>query len=136
MPINVVAAVIKKNNKYLIVQRNKNKHMGLNWEFPGGKQEKEESITMTISRELREELGIEVKVGIKLVEFDHSYTHKKLHFVVHLCELISGTPKPLSSQEVRWVQFKDLQNYPFPKANLYMISSLKEYLLTSQTMMN
>ena len=35
--INVVAAIIKKNNQYLIVQRNKNKHLGLKWEFPGGK---------------------------------------------------------------------------------------------------
>ena len=32
---NVVAAIIKKYNQYLIVQRNKNKHLGLKWEFPG-----------------------------------------------------------------------------------------------------
>ena len=37
---NVVAAIIKKNNQFLIVQRNKNKHLGLKWEFPGGKFKK------------------------------------------------------------------------------------------------
>ena len=34
---NVVAAIIKQDNQYLIVQRNRNKHLGLKWEFPGGK---------------------------------------------------------------------------------------------------
>ena len=38
--IDVVAAVIKKNNKYFIAQRNKQKHLGLHWEFPGGKVDK------------------------------------------------------------------------------------------------
>ena len=40
---NVVAAIIKKNNQYLIVQRNKNKQLGLKWEFPGGKLHENES---------------------------------------------------------------------------------------------
>lgn len=130
-----VGLILNKNQDVLIDQRLDEGSMGGMWEFPGGKKEKDESIEMTIARELREELGVEVKVGKKLIEFDHSYTHKKLHFIVHLCELISGKPKPLSSQEVRWVKLSDLQNYPFPKANSYMISALKEYFLISKTKM-
>ncbi len=99
-------------------------------EFPGGKQENNESIEHTITRELREELGIKVKVGHRLMAFDHSYTHKQLHFIVYLCELVSGIPKPITSQEVRWVKIDDLHNYPFPKANSKIIASLKEYLLS------
>ena len=41
---NVVAAIIKKNNQFLIVQRNKNKHLGLKWEFPGGKVKENETL--------------------------------------------------------------------------------------------
>ena len=50
MPVNVVAAIIKKNNNYLIVQRNKNKYMGLKWEFPGGKVENNESFKKALLR--------------------------------------------------------------------------------------
>ena len=59
---NVVAAIIKKNNKYLIVQRNKNKHLGLKWEFPGGKVDKNESFESALKREIHEELNIEINI--------------------------------------------------------------------------
>ena len=43
---DVVAAIIVKNNNYFIAQRNRNKHMGLCWEFPGGKVEKNETFEL------------------------------------------------------------------------------------------
>ena len=49
---NVVAAIITQNNTYLIVQRNKNKHLGLKWEFPGGKVNFNESFEEALSREI------------------------------------------------------------------------------------
>ncbi len=55
---NVVAAIIKKNNQYLIVQRNRNKHLALKWEFPGGKVQDNETFTEALSREIKEELNI------------------------------------------------------------------------------
>ena len=103
--------------------------MGGMWEFPGGKQEEGESMQMTIMRELQEELGIKVKIKEMLLEFDHLYSHQKLHFVVHLCELISGNPKPLTSMQIKWVKVQDLVNYAFPAANAKMITSLKKYLI-------
>ena len=51
---NVVAAIIKKDNQYLIVQRNKNKHLGLKWEFPGGKVDENESFESALKREIQE----------------------------------------------------------------------------------
>ena len=47
---NVVAAIIKKDNEFLIVQRNKNKHLGLKWEFPGGKVDENESFESALKR--------------------------------------------------------------------------------------
>ena len=52
-PTNVVAAIIKKNNRYLIVQRNKNKHLGLKWEFPGGKVKSDETLEESLIREIK-----------------------------------------------------------------------------------
>ena len=59
---NVVAAIIKKNNKYLIVQRNRNKHLGLKWEFPGGKVKNNETFEEALNREIQEELNIKIKI--------------------------------------------------------------------------
>ena len=66
--INVVAAIIKKNNYYLIVKRNKNKHLGLKWEFPGGKVEKNETFEDALRREIKEELDIKINIIEKFSE--------------------------------------------------------------------
>ena len=63
---DVVAAIIKKDNLYLIAQRNKNKYMGLTWEFPGGKVESNETFHEALSREIQEELNIQINVHKKL----------------------------------------------------------------------
>ncbi len=126
-----IGIIINNCGHVLIDQRLEELSMGGMWEFPGGKKEREESIEMTITREIREELGINVKVGAMLIKFDHSYSHKELHFVVHLCELISGVPKPLSSSQLKWVNIQELSDYPFPAANKKMISALKQYLINN-----
>ena len=121
--------IINNAGEVLIDQRKDDQTMGGMWEFPGGKQERGEAIESTIVRELYEELDIEVKVLKKLIEFDHSYTHKKLHFVAFTCKLISGQPKPLASLKIKWVQPENLVHYPFPAANQRIINALKEYLV-------
>ena len=123
-PVNAAVALIDVDGRVLISKRPDNKAMGGMWEFPGGKQEPGEPIRDTISRELREELAIEVSVEQELVQVDHAYSHKKLRFVVHLCDLMAGKPQPLCSQQVRWVQPNELENYAFPAANTKIIESL------------
>ena len=65
-----------------------------------------------------------MSVGDHLITVDHAYSHKKLRFVVHLCTWRSGEPKPLASQQVRWVRPDDLGNYAFPAANARIIEAL------------
>ena len=65
---NVVAAIIKKNNQFLIVQRNKNKHLGLKWEFPGGKVQESETFEKALLREINEELNITIIIHEKIAE--------------------------------------------------------------------
>ena len=123
-----IGIVFNKNGELLIDQRLENSRMGGMWEFPGGKKNSEESIEMTIERELKEELDIVVKVGPKLLSFEHAYTHKKLHFTVHICEWKSGEPKPLTSQKLLWVSPERLSDFPFPAANTKIISELYKHL--------
>ena len=77
---------------------------------------------------MKEELGIEVDVGKELISFEHSYSHKKLYFIVHLCELITGVPQPLASQKVLWADPHSLDQFPFPAANVKIIDALLNYL--------
>jgi len=120
--------VFNNNGQLLIDQRLENSRMGGMWEFPGGKKNADESIEMTIQRELKEEIGIVVKVGAKLLSFDHSYSHKKINFTVHLCEWKSGQPQPLVSQKLLWISPEKLLDFPFPAANSKIISELYKYL--------
>ena len=119
-----VGVVLNAAGDVLIDQRLEEGLLGGMWEFPGGKQEQGETIEICIARELKEELGIEVKVGAELITVDHAYSHKKLRFVVHLCDWVSGEPQPLASQQVRWVRPEDLGNYAFPAANARIIEAL------------
>ncbi len=123
-----IGLVFNKNGELLIDQRLASSNMGGMWEFPGGKKSSDESIEETIEREIKEELDICVKAGTKLLSFDHAYSHKKIHFTVHFCELKSGTPKPLASQQFLWVAPEKLFDFPFPAANSKIISELYKHL--------
>ena len=87
---NVVAAIIKKNNQFLIVQRNKNKHLGLKWEFPGGKVQESETFEKALLREIKEELNITIIIHEKIAE--EKYKDDKIDIVLHyyLCSHKSG----------------------------------------------
>ena len=125
-----IGLVFNKNGELLIDKRLESSSMGGMWEFPGGKKNPDESIEKTIERELKEELGIVVKVGAKLLSFEHAYSHKKLYFTVHICEWKSGEPKPLASQKILWVVPDRLAEFPFPAANTKIISELQKHLDT------
>ena len=123
-----VGVVLNGAGQVLIDQRLDEGLLGGLWEFPGGKQEPGEAIEATVARELREELAIEVAVGEELISLEHAYSHKKLRFVVHLCQWRSGEPQPLASQQVRWVHPSELSAYPFPAANGRIIAALLQHL--------
>ena len=60
--IDVVAAVIKKDNKYFIAQRNRQKHFAYYWEFPGGKVNHSESFENALKRELMKNYQLVLKL--------------------------------------------------------------------------
>ncbi|MFZ9217492.1 MAG: A/G-specific adenine glycosylase [Vulcanococcus sp.] len=123
-----VGVVLNEAGEVLIDQRLNEGLLGGLWEFPGGKQEPGEAIEVTIARELREELAIEVEVAESLISVDHAYSHKRLRFEVYLCHWRSGEPQPLASQQVRWVQPQQLAEFPFPAANTRIIAALLDHL--------
>lgn len=122
-----VAVIWNNEGQILIDRRRQDGLLGGLWEFPGGKIEPNESIEDCIRREIREELDIDIIVGDRLVTVDHAYSHFRVTLNVHHCRYVSGNPKPLECDEIRWVALDDLHIYPFPKANERIISALKQY---------
>ena len=109
--IDVVAAVIQKDNKYLIAQRNRNKHFAFHWEFPGGKVDNGESFEIALQREINEELSI----GIKIYKKISSQIHRddKINVKVHyfLCEHSAGKIILTEHEDLKWVTKKELSSY-------------------------
>ena len=121
---NVVAAIIKKNNQYLIVQRNRNKHLGLKWEFPGGKVHDNETFEEALSREIKEELNITINMYEKIAE--EKYKDEKIDIVLHyfLCSQKSGTIKLNEHEDLVWVEKKDFDKYDFAEGDGNILSLL------------
>ena len=111
--INVVAAVIKKDNLYLITQRNRNKHMGLKWEFPGGKVEANETLKEALTREIYEELNIDINVYEKLTE--ERYKDSEINIVLHyfLCSIKDGVINLNEHEAMEWIDKTDFDKYDF-----------------------
>ena len=112
-PIDVVAAIIKKENTYLIVQRNRDKYLGLKWEFPGGKVEPNESFQEALLREIHEELNIDINIHEKLAE--EKYKDSEINIVLHyfLCSIKDGTIKLNEHEAMSWVDKKGFGKYDF-----------------------
>ena len=118
---NVVVAIIKKNNYYLIAKRNKNKHFGLKWEFPGGKVEINETYSEALSREIKEELDISIKINEKIAE--EKYRDEKIDIILHyyLCSYLGGNIKLNEHEDFAWVEKKDLDKYDFVEGDRNII---------------
>ena len=120
----VVAAIIKKDTQYLIVQRNKDKHLGLKWEFPGGKVHKNENFEEALKREIQEELNISINIHKKIAE--EKYQDEKIDIVLHyyLCSQKNGIIKLNEHENLAWVEKKDFKKYDFAEGDGNILSSL------------
>ena len=121
-PIKVVAAIIKKDNLSLIVQRNKNKHLGLKWEFPGGKVESKETLEEALIREIKEELNITINVLQKIGK--EKYKDSKINVILHyfLCSHQSGKIKLNEHENFAWVNKKNFKKYEFVEGDGNILS--------------
>ena len=120
-----VAVIWNQTGQILIDKRKIGGAMGGLWEFPGGKIEPWETVTECIVREIQEELAIKISVGKHLISIEHIYPTFQITLIVHQCQYISGTPEPIESDEIRWVEVSDLNNYEFPDANVEIIRAIE-----------
>jgi 8-oxo-dGTP diphosphatase len=122
-PVEVVAAVVERDGRYLITRRLEGTHLAGLWEFPGGKILSAEKPEDALRRELKEELGVEAAVGDLIQTVDWTYPEKSVRLLFFRCAL-AGEPTPFEGQEMRWVAAADLRSYNFPDADATLIARL------------
>lgn len=125
-PIGV--AVIKNDHGHVLIGRRRSDQMlGGLWEFPGGKQEANETIEETVKREILEELGLDIEVMGSMLNVPHAYSHFKVTLHVYECRLVSKAQEAVAHvhEELRWIPPDELNDYPFPKANKTIVEHLQ-----------
>lgn len=122
-----VAVIANNEGKVLIDRRKTQGEMGGLWEFPGGKIEPGETIEECIAREIKEELDIKIAVGDRLTTIAHNYQTFKVTLYVHLCQHLSGVPRPIECEEIHWVEISSMNQYQFPQANTEIINLLQQW---------
>jgi 8-oxo-dGTP diphosphatase len=124
--LNVTAAIIERGQEILIAQRLKGAHMGLRWEFPGGKIEPNESPEDCLKREIKEELDLDIRIWDRLMVVEHQYEELKVILHCYRCSYLGGQAKKKDCHDFRWVGADDLKNYHFAEADQPIVRYLSE----------
>ncbi len=124
-PIPVVCALIERNGCLLLAQRPAHKHLPFKWEFPGGKVEPGEDPGAAIVREIREELGCDIRIMRPLPSFLHDYETVVVEMIPFVCELIEGSsePHPHEHVAVAWPKPGELGRYDLAAADLPVVAA-------------
>ena len=129
-PVHVVCAVIEHQGLFLLAQRPEGKRLAGLWEFPGGKIDINERPEQALIRELHEELGIDVKEPClaPLTVASHAYEDFHLLMPLYVCRRWEGQVQSREKQALKWVQARELRQYPMPPAEEPLIPPLIELL--------
>ena len=120
----VVAAVIERDDTFLVTRRPAGTHLEGLWEFPGGKCESGESYDACLAREIHEELGVEVaSVGGEVLATTYAYPDRRVELHFLRCDL-AAEPRPRLGQQMRWVPRTELGTLPLPPADAELVRLL------------
>ena len=125
--ITVVAALIKKNNKYLIAKRSTgDPNVFGKWEFPGGKVKENESEEHAIEREIKEEFEMDIKAIKFITNNICEYHTKTIDLRLYECEYLSGDFRLHDHSEYRFVNKEDIINMELCPADVPLAEYVKE----------
>ena len=125
--IPVVCAVIQDDaGRLLVAQRPAHKHLGLKWEFAGGKVESGETPEAALQREIKEELGCEIRLIRALPRFHHDYGTVVIEMIPFVCALqpTGPAPHPHEHAAVRWVTRDELKTIDLAPADWPVVAAL------------
>ena len=122
----VVAALIWKDNRFMICQRPAHKARGLLWEFVGGKVEQGETKEQALIRECREELAVTLSVGDVFMDVIHKYPDLTVHLSLFNATIAEGEPQKLEHNDIRWITPSEIPNYEFCSADEEILKKIIE----------
>ena len=122
--VEVVAAIIQNNDKFLATKRGYGEFKGL-WEFPGGKIEENETREEALIREIKEELKCDIKIKQYMLTIEYDYP--TFHLIMHcyLCELLSEFTL-LEHEDYEWLNKDNLLNVEWLEADISVVNYLLE----------
>ena len=123
--LNVVAAIIKKDNKILATKRGYGEFINM-WEFPGGKIEGSETKEEALIREIKEELDCTIKPTKFALNLEYQYPTFYLKMSCFDATIQKGTPKLLEHNDARWLSKDQLDEVNWIPADIQIIDNLKE----------
>jgi 8-oxo-dGTP diphosphatase len=121
----VAAALIDAQGRILIAQRPGSKHMAGRWEFPGGKVATAESEQEALGRELREELGVQVRDPQFCLRLTHAYPDRTVALSCWIVRDFAGEPQGLDGQQLKWVRAGELADQDILEADQPFIEALQ-----------
>jgi len=128
VPITTVtAAVIERDGRVLVCRRRLDQDHPGKWEFPGGKLEPGEEPSESLRRELREELGIEAKIGLEITRYEYSYAERKpIRLIFFRVTEFTGEPDYGQFYQVAWAAHANLPGYDFLEGDVEFVRELAE----------
>ena len=124
--VEVVAALIWDNDKFMICQRPADKARALLWEFVGGKVEPGETKEQALIRECREELAITLSVGDVFMDVVHEYPDITVHLTLLNATIAEGVPQKLEHNDIRWITPNEIADYEFCPADEEILNRIIE----------
>jgi len=120
------AALLDGGGRVLIAQRPPGKSHAGRWEFPGGKFELGESATAALARELREEIGVDIRDPELLCTLEHDYPQRRVRLHLFAVERYTGEPVALDGQALKWVALGALATEDILEADRPFIEALQQ----------
>ena len=124
--VEVVAALIWKDDTFLICQRPLNKARALLWEFVGGKVEKGETKEQALIRECMEELAVTITVGDVFMEVVHTYPDITVHLTLFHATIAEGVPKKIEHNAIQWIRPTEIPKFTFYPADEEILRAIQQ----------
>ncbi len=125
--INVVAAIIREGDQILATQRGTGEFAG-GWEFPGGKIELDETSEEAIIREIKEELGVEIRVDDYVYTVEYDYPNFHLHMECYFATIVKGELRLTEHSAAKWLTRDTLHSVEWLPADIDLVQRLQEIL--------
>ncbi len=120
------AAVIRRDDRYLVAKRLPGGSMGGRWEFPGGKAEAGESPEAALEREFLEEFAVPITVGEHLVSAEFRNNGKDYRLLAFSAELGEGLLDLKEHEEIRWLRLEEIESLDLADSDREIYRQLRD----------